>query len=373
MGAHNLAGNRKYNIMTLVTRPNCGPFRIGATALRRHLRTGIASLALVVFALATTPVRADDLQDANALLKRGQHAQALDKINQYLSSRPRDAQGRFLKGLILTEQNKSAEAIDVFTKLTQDYPELPEPYNNLAVLYAAQGQYEKARQSLEMSIRTHPSYATAYENLGDVYTKLASQAYDKALQLDSSNSAAQTKLSLVRDLITGGTGNTRPTKPPAARPETQKPVAVAAAPKADPTPAATTAKPADTKVEPAAKPAAKPVPPGSEEVVGTVRAWAKAWAAKDVKAYLAHYARDFKAPGGESRADWEKGRVQRINAPKEIEVGIASPRVTISGDTATVNYRQTYRSDKLRVSSNKTLVLTRSNGKWLIQQERSGS
>jgi tetratricopeptide (TPR) repeat protein len=343
----------------------------GAAAARRHLRTGIAALALVAFALVAAPVRADDLQDANALLKKGQHAQALDKINQYLSSRPRDAQGRFLKGLILTEQNKSAEAIDVFTKLTQDYPELPEPYNNLAVLYAAQGQYEKARQSLEMSIRTHPSYATAYENLGDVYTKLASQAYDKALQLDSSNSAAQTKLSLVRDLITGGTGNTRPTKPAATKPEPQKPVAVAAAPKAEP--AAATAKPADTKAEPAAKPAAKPAAPGSEEVVSVVRAWARAWAAKDVKAYLAHYARDFKTPGGESRADWEKGRAQRINAPKEIEVGIDSPRVTISGDTATVNYRQTYRSDKLKVSSNKTLVLARNNGKWLIQQERSGS
>ena len=355
--------------MTLVTRVNCGPLRRVAAASRRGLCTGMATLALVTLTLAA-PVRADDLQDANALLRKGQHAQALDKINQYLSSRPRDAQGRFLKGLILTEQNKSGEAIDVFTKLTQDYPELPEPYNNLAVLYAAQGQYEKARQSLEMSIRTHPSYATAYENLGDVYTKLASQAYDKALQLDSSNSAAQTKLALVRDLITGGTGNTRPAKPAAAKPEPQKPAAIAAAPKAETAPAsAGTAKP-----EPAAsaKPAAKPAAPGSEDVIGTVRAWGKAWAAKDVKAYLSYYARDFKTPGGESRAEWEKGRAQRINAPREIEVGIDSPRVTLSGDTATVNFRQTYRSDKLKVASNKTLVLSRSNGKWLIQQERSG-
>lgn len=355
--------------MTLVSRP----FRNAVAASRRHLRTGFAALALVLLAALATPARADDLQDANALLRKGQHAQALDKINQYLSSRPRDAQGRFLKGLILTEQNKNGEAIDVFTKLTQDYPELPEPYNNLAVLYAAQGQYEKARQSLEMSIRTHPSYATAYENLGDVYTKLASQAYDKALQLDSSNSAAQTKLSLVRDLITSGSGNTRPAKPAAAKPEPQKPVSVAAAP------AVSTAKPAETKAEPApavnapAKPAAKPAAPGSEEVVSTVRAWAKAWAAKDVKAYLSYYARDFKTPGGESRTEWEKVRAQRINAPRQIEVGIGSPRVTIAGNTATVNYRQTYRSDKLRVSSNKTLVLARSNGKWLIQQERSGS
>ena len=110
----------------------------------------------------------EDLQEATRLLRQGQSAQALEKVNQFLSAKPRDAQGRFLRGLILVEQNKTAEAISVFTKLTEDYPELPEPYNNLAVLYASQGQYDKAKTSLEMSIRTHPSYATAYENLGDV-------------------------------------------------------------------------------------------------------------------------------------------------------------------------------------------------------------
>ncbi|HTF13193.1 MAG TPA: tetratricopeptide repeat protein, partial [Burkholderiales bacterium] len=142
-------------------------------------------------ALATWQARADELEDANRLLKQGQHAQALERVNQYLARNPSDAQGRFKKGLILAEQNKVAEAIEVFTKLSQDYPKLPEPHNNLAVLYASEGQYEKARQQLEMSIRTDPRFATAYENLGDVYTKLASQAYDKALQLDSSNSAAK--------------------------------------------------------------------------------------------------------------------------------------------------------------------------------------
>src|SRR6266478_4423624 len=94
-----------------------------------------------------------------------------------IADNPRDARARFLKGLILTEQNKPNDAIKVFTALTDDYPELPEPYNNLAVLYASQGQYDKARKSLEMAIRTHPSYAIAHENLGDVYAKMASEAY----------------------------------------------------------------------------------------------------------------------------------------------------------------------------------------------------
>src|SRR5882762_9223757 len=183
-------------------------------------------LAVLLFALAISAlsVRADELQDIDRLLKQSQHAQALERVNQYLSQRPKDAKGRFIKGLILVEQNKAAEAIEVFTALSRDYPELPEPYNNLAVLYAAQGQYEKARQQLEMSIRTHPSYATAYENLGDVYTKLAGQAYDKALQFDSSNSAAKNKLSLVRDLMSSNRASSassgtspEPVQPPAAK------------------------------------------------------------------------------------------------------------------------------------------------------------
>src|SRR5205814_9139047 len=133
--------------------------------------------------------------------KAGQREQALERVNKALAANPRDPQARFMKGLIFTEQGRQSEAIDIFTKLTQDYPTLPEPYNNLAVIYATQGQYDKARTALEQSIRTHPSYATAYENLGDVYAKLASQAYGKALQLDSSNAGAQNKLSLVRELV----------------------------------------------------------------------------------------------------------------------------------------------------------------------------
>ena len=344
--------------------------------------------------LAPMMVRADDMQDASRLLRQGQQAQALEKINQFLSSKPRDPQGRFLKGLILAEQNKATEAIEVFTKLTQDYPELPEPYNNLAVLYAAQGQYEKARQSLELSIRTHPSYATAYENLGDVYTKLASQAYDKALQLDSSNTSAQTKLSLIRDLVPAGNRAPRPSTrtepttiaaaptpkaaPPAPAPAPKvaevKPPTAVAAPAAAPAPAPTAASTApEPKTAPEVpKDAAKNGE--SEKVLKTVRSWAAAWASKDVKAYLGYYAKGFKAPNGEARGEWEKGRAQRINAPKKIEVSVESPKVSIKDDnSATVTFRQAYRSDHINVSSTKTLVLIKADGHWLILQERVGS
>ena len=327
-------------------------------------------LPILALAFSTSPLRADELQDIDALVKRGQHAKALERVNQYLAQKPRDPKGRFIKGLILAEQNKGAEAIEVFAALSRDYPELPEPYNNLAVLYAAQGQYEKARQQLEMSIRTHPSYATAYENLGDVYTKLASQAYDKALQFDSSNSAAKNKLSLIRDLMSSNPAprGPEPVRPPAAKAATAK---VATAQSAEVKPAAAPAK--STAAKPAEK-AARPEEGDGAAVLQTVLAWASAWSNQKVESYLDFYAQDFKTPKGEAREQWEAARRQRISAPKKIDVAIESPKVVLKGaNDAVINFRQVYRSDNLKVNSNKTLIMVRRDGRWVIQQERAGA
>ena len=354
-------------------------------------------------------VAADEIADIGKLLKAGQLEQAGQRVDAFLATKPRDAQGQFLKGLILTEQNKTVEAIATFTKLSELYPELPEPYNNLAVLYAGQGQYEKARQALEMAIRTHPSYATAHENLGDVYAKLASQAYDKALQLDSNNPTAQTKLALVRDLIGSGARprtpgaqavpakDTRATSvtapapaapaPPAkdgkaasatTAPAPAKPVAPAAAAVAA-APAAVAAAPAAAAAAPAAVvPAPTPAPakPANDqgEVIATVNAWAAAWSKKDVAGYLGAYSKDFKLPRGESRPAWEASRKQRIEAPKRIDVKIESAQVEFGeGGVATVKFRQNYKSNIVSARSSKTLVMAKNGGKWQIREERSGS
>ncbi|HXU43063.1 MAG TPA: tetratricopeptide repeat protein [Burkholderiales bacterium] len=305
-----------------------------------------ATLLAVVLGVAL-PALADDLDDASKLLKAGQREQALERVNRVLAQKSGDPKARFLKGIILTEQGNTKDAIEIFTKLTQDYPNLPEPYNNLAVIYAGQGQYDKARTALEQSIRTHPSYATAYENLGDVYAKLASQAYDKALQLDKANTGAQNKLSLARELVGG------PATAIAAAKEPAKPTVAAA-----------------VAEKPTEKPAAQAANPA--EILKAVNEWAQAWSKKDVDAYLAAYAKDFKTPGGEARPDWEKTRRARIEAPKSIAVGIEQAKVTMAGnDQASVTFRQSYRSDKLKSSSRKTLVMTRADGRWLIREEKS--
>ena len=344
-------------------------------------------LALIAFAL---PAHADDLQDANKLLKQGQYAQALEKADKYLAGKPKDAQGRFLKGLILTEMHRDKEAIAVFTRLTEDHPELPEPYNNLAVIYAQQKQYDKARQALEMAIRTNPSYATARENLGDIYARMASQAYDKALQIDSSNTSAQTKLALIRELmgnsahpVAGAAPARTPgiavaVAPPPAKAVEEKPAAAAPAPAPAakpvpaPTPASKPAPAATAAAKPLAAPAAKPTDV-TAAAGKAVEAWAAAWSRKNVKTYLGFYARDFQTPGGESRAAWEAGRAKHIGKPGKIQVGIENLRVTADGPGRVVaKFRQHYRSASFKSDSNKVLVLVRHDGRWLIHSERIG-
>ena len=343
----------------------------------------------VFLSISALTANAQTLPEVQSLMKQGQMPQALEKVDAYISTKPKDAQGRFMRGLILTELGRSADAIAVFTKLTEDFPELPEPYNNLAVLYAQQKQYDKARTALEMAIRTHPSYSIAHENLGDVYAKLASQAYDKALQLDSSNAATQTKLSLIKDLIS----TTKPGKPGASVP--QPAVQPAAAPvKPAPTePSATVTpptKPAEKTVEPApvpkevaetkvaeeAKaPAEKPqdaVSGAEAEVKKTLLGWANAWSRKDVRAYLGYYASDFQTPKGASRKAWEAERASRIDKPGKLQVTVDDVRVSIANDKATVKFRQSYVSSSLKSSTGKTLVFVKSGSKWLIQQERVG-
>jgi Flp pilus assembly protein TadD len=169
-----------------------------------HFRTASAASCLVAIAAALClpfSARADDYGDVNQLMRSGKLPEALAKADQYLTAKPRDPQMAFLKGVVLGEQGRTADAIAAFTKLTEDYPELPEPYNNLAVLYAGQSQFDKARAALESAVRVDPGYAVAYENLGDVYARLASQAWAKSLQLDASNTGVPPKLALVRQLF----------------------------------------------------------------------------------------------------------------------------------------------------------------------------
>ena len=330
------------------------------TYLSRKLRYGVL-LCAACFSGAGLAGPVEDTKDATKLYQQGKLDQALTKVNGALAQQPKDAQGRFLKGLILTELKKGADAIQVFTGLTEDYPELPEPYNNLAVLYASQGNYDKAKAALELAIHTHPSYATAYENLGDIYAQLARRSYDKALQLDKSNLTAQGKLSMVKDIFNlPKSASTEPAK--------AAPAQVAVATKTNPK-----TEPAKATPDIVAKPVSVPISGNaSNDVKATVAAWAKAWAAKDTAGYLGFYAPDFETPGGMTRAAWEAQRIERIEPKKSISVDVNIIKTSLQGNVATVVFRQIYRADAVKSDNSKTLRLVKTGDRWLINAERSG-
>jgi Flp pilus assembly protein TadD len=312
---------------------------------------------------------ADDIKDIAQQANQGQQSAAMERINNHIFANPNDVQALFMRGVMLAETGKKDEAVKSFTDITQRFPSLPEPYNNLAVLYADQGQFDKAKQALESAIKTHPSYATAHENLGDIYSKMASEAYGKALQLDTANARAQNKLLLIKDLLSA-TGKTNVAA--SAKPAHLNTTTLPATPdSAYGTKVADTLKSdnvkTNTKAE--AKPSASS---DTQSVVSTINQWANAWSNKNVEAYLDAYADSFKTPDGQSRKAWEATRRERINKPGKIEVSVSNVNVILEGNThAKASFKQSYHSGNLSQKTSKILFLVLSNGKWLIEQEKA--
>jgi tetratricopeptide (TPR) repeat protein len=377
------------------------------------LASGLASVAVAQVVPAAAPAQAatpsPEAIEIQKLLKSQQAGQALKVIDDALAKNPKDPAMRFRRGVALSMLDRKAEALQVFQKLVEDHPEMPAPYNNLAVLYGSQGDYDKARAALVAAIRTNPQYATAYQNLGDVYAQLASQAYSKALQLDKSDPTVQPKLRLLGELIASpGQASAAPTTVAAAKPAPvapARPVQVAVAtpapspalvatpkpapvpppapvPVPAPKPPAPTPAPAPVaKPAPAPAPVAAPVPApapvvatgnGISEINAAVHAWASAWSRRDMAGYLEAYTPDY-ATSGKSHKAWEEDRKARILPRKHIAVEVSDLRVSVNGDKAQVHFKQTYESDTLTTSGHKTLDLVRSpSGKWLIRQESVG-
>jgi tetratricopeptide (TPR) repeat protein len=174
---------------------------------------------------APPPGLSVELADAARLVREGHYAQARTKVDAVLAGDAKNPQARFIRGVIETDEGAGDEAVATFQALTEDYPELPEPHNNLAVIWAKRGSYDKARIELQAALAINPDYAIAHENLGDVYSRLAGAEFEQATTLDKGNKSAQAKLKLVRDLFTVSPSDTPP-KPvlpkPAARPKPKK-------------------------------------------------------------------------------------------------------------------------------------------------------
>jgi tetratricopeptide (TPR) repeat protein len=316
--------------------------------------------------------------DVQALMTEGKLEQALAQVERELAADRANVTLQFLKGLALTRLNRLDAAAETFQRITEEHPELPEPYNNLAVVHAARGDFEAAQQALQKAINTHPSYATAHENLGDIYARMASEAYNHALQLDQTNASAKTKLALINDLFPVPTVNGAAAASPApARGASSVPRDTAAPSRvsavAKEAPVATTAvaaAPAPIETPESAGPASTSGPSVTDEVRRTVEQWAAAWSAQDVDAYLAFYDADFTPADGSSRGRWERTRRIRLTAPRYIRVSVSDPIVIEHGpEHVQVSFDQRYESDAFTDTVRKTLILKKSGSDWRIVEE----
>ncbi|MGJ8667984.1 MAG: tetratricopeptide repeat protein [Oceanococcus sp.] len=361
---------------------------------------------------------ADNLEDGQRALNAGNYKQAINDLNKYLDRNPQNAEALFNKGLALVMLEQDDEAIRVFSDLARDFPELPEPYNNLAVLYARAGRYEEARDALESALVTHPSYATAHENLGDIYAALANAAYNRAIVLDKGNGAIRDKQALVAQLINLESAALPPVqvaasqsaaapqqsvrvpvtrtpvpKAPAVLPPANTavsaaaatrpvaaPVAQAAAPQTQPAQAAAADSydiPQTFSTEPVlesapAQAAGRSVISAADKqaLLARVEKWRATWSAKDPDGYLSNYSPNFAPATGVSRETWDSQRRTRVVRPRSILIQVLNPKV-LSGSNgqAQVEFVQIYESNTYSDQVRKRLVMERVGGQWLIIKE----
>jgi Flp pilus assembly protein TadD len=364
---------------------------------------------------------AGELKQAKKLQSKGDLEGAFDRVNDYLVTNPKDPNGWLLYGISLINQNKLNEAADIFSKLIRLYPDSPEPYNNLAVVYARKGDNEKAVDVLLQAFETHPSYAQVQSNLKAVYAALATQAYNRALDLDTSHKAPRANLGVL-DQVYQPASATLLASAPAQQ-------SVAAASEATAKPAASVSQPAAQVVASAqpktglvieerdksegivpAQQAAEPATAGDKngqtgqqtatglastvdtaeqgtvadntsipaklstplkaEIQQMISNWAASWAAQDVQAYLDFYTAEYTPEAGISHKQWVWGRKQRLTAPSFIKVDISDISVAEAGNgTIRSVFRQKYQSDTYQDEVYKTLTLTQENGHWKITTE----
>lgn len=356
--------------------------------ISKHDRPGILFAVVICTALTGLAVSASaDSQTArehNASTQQGQ--MRLDT-----SSQARDK--RFAQGINLAKQGKADAAIKVFGQLAQAYPKLPGPANNLAVLYAQQGQYDKARRWLEAALSTSQPYNIAYKNLENVYTALAAKAYSKALNQTDQPPDLNVNLQLVsriyktpRTVVTDNSG------PTASTPQTEQSATTGTSgASATPAPEKDQGIHVVKAPEPTPEPAQPPHKEGSQTqsatesahtasfnarvVESAVRAWAAAWSSQNVSGYLNAYAASFRPANGLSHAHWRKQRQARVSAPKYIRIEIHKLRIeSIGNDRASAHFIQDYGSDTYSDRVQKTLILEHEDdGAWLIVKETSES
>jgi len=299
-------------------------------------------LSAIVFLAFTTIsfAKQTDTNEIKLLLKNGKYKIAENIINGAIEEDLNNPEILFYKGIIETNLGKTNQAIDTFRGLTERFPELPEPFNNLAVLYAEKGQFRLAKEILEQAIKTNPSYLTAHINLGDIFTKMASEAYNKALEIDKSNNIAITKLSMITQLFN-------------YNPNTKNTVIDSVNAKKE------------VKNTKLSKKELKKV------ILNSIENWKTAWESKDVESYFDSYSSNFIYPNNMTKSQWQKYRTNRILPKKIISISISNIKFKFKKEKIIATFTQNYKSGRLNQTSNKNLTFVVESGQWFIVEETS--
>jgi serine/threonine protein kinase len=313
------------------------------------------------------------------------------------------------RGLELWQKNDFNGAEAEFKQIIAHNQKDPRAYNNLAAFYAAQGNYEQARDYLEQALATDEKYATIYRNLGSVYAEMARGSYGRALQLDRAKEtvylpvfanqgvvkfksvpdvAATTLVAEAEkatDAATLSEAGKRISAAEIKRTEEEKEISVANSAAKKPlttmkgeegSQPETTAVPViaekrDVTVKEEQINDAEPVLQ-TEDIKSFMQRWAQAWSSQDVDAYLSFYGEQFVPPAGKSRADWEAQRRSRILAPKEILVTLDDFKFhTLENGRRRVEVIQSYKSNLLADRFKKSFDLQRTDSGWEFLRERS--
>jgi len=296
--------------------------------------------AIIFLLVANISSAQNNTDEIKLLLKNGNYKKAEGLINNSIESNLNNPEILFYRGIMETNLGKTNQAIDTFRDLTERFPELPEPFNNLAVLYAEKGQFRLAKEILEQAIKTNPSYLTAHINLGDIFTKMASEAYNKALEIDKSNNIAITKLSMITQLFN-------------YNPNTKNTVIDSIKTKKEP------------KITKLSKKELE------KRILNSIENWKTAWESKDIESYLNAYSSNFIYPNNMTKSEWEKYRTNRIVPKKIINISISNIKLKFKKETITATFTQNYKSGRLNQTSNKSLTFVGDDGRWLILEEIS--
>ena len=172
-----------------------------AVAVALGMLPGAAAFAQKTPTMPQGPAVRDNTPEIDASIAQKDWQASLTQLDARIASNPRDAQAKFKRATVLAHLNRDDEAITAFTELTQLYPELPEPYNNLAALYAKHGRYAEARAALETATKVNPGYGLAYENLGDLYLRMANEAYRRAQSLGKANATTTQRIADIQKIV----------------------------------------------------------------------------------------------------------------------------------------------------------------------------